>query len=145
MNTPAPHPELPGPDRTHRPDLEQTAGGLAHLCGNLPEVREALEATGDTAALQRLLDAVRGAGGAGDGLAGLVDAVHEAVQVAGDPWGLYGYASGLRGIHPAGVEGLEYVHRCPLELCAGRAEEDVRETPARCSLSGRPLSREPLD
>jgi hypothetical protein len=88
--------------------------------------------------LPRLLTAVQ----AGQDLVDLLDAVHAAVQAAGDARGVYGQAR--RGVDAVGVESLEIVYRCPLRVCSGRDEAEVTELPPRCSISGQELPREPL-
>ncbi|MFE0135761.1 hypothetical protein ACFWY6_29940 [Streptomyces sp. NPDC059037] len=108
----------------------------------MDEIHGTLGAGGSEASapLQRLLAAVR----AGQDVTDLLDAVHAAVQAAGDALGVYGQA-GHRGLDAVGVESLEIVYRCPLRVCSGWDESDAPQFPPRCSISGQELPREYLD
>ncbi|GAB7186770.1 hypothetical protein ATKI12_6601 [Kitasatospora sp. Ki12] len=120
------------------------AAGLAYVCGHLDEIRATLgdDGTDASAPLPRLLTAIQAS--PRQDVANLLDALHAAVQAAGDAPGVYGQAD-LRGIDAVGVESLEIVYRCPLRVCSGRDESELTQFPPRCSISGQELPRESLD
>src|SRR5450755_986448 len=122
----------------------RVAFGLAYACGHLAELRQTLQDDGSdpSTPIARLLSACRaGLPPADDGknpdrqpsLAELLDDVHAAVQAAGDILGVYVYDES-RSVEPAGVQSLEIVYRCPLNLCAGRSASEVINAHPVCSL-----------
>jgi len=130
----------------------RTAAGLAYVCAHLDDLQAILRGDGadPPVPLRQLLAAVRSGPQTPrvreqqPALADLLDAVHEAVQAAGDSWGVYGYYE-QRGIGAVGIEPLEVVYRCPLRLCLGRGEDEITALPARCAISGQELRPERLD
>jgi hypothetical protein len=122
-------------------DAGRVAAGLAYLCGHLEDLRSILGDDGTDVGmpLHHLLAVVRS--GTPSDIGAALDAVHTALQAAGDARGLYGHH---RDPAPIGVHHLEIVYRCPLARCTGRAADEVDGDPPRCALTGRELLRERL-
>jgi hypothetical protein len=121
----------------------RVATALAYVCGSLPELYEMLgdDGTDPSSPLARLVAAAR----SDQDVAAPLEAVHSAVQDAGDPAGVHG-AAGTRGGESNGLEPLQIVHRCPLGRCTGRPESVLSDAPPVCSIDPdrRALRRERL-
>jgi len=124
----------------------RVASGLAYVCGHLDELRDLLGDDGSDPdkPLTRLVTALREQPQETE-VAGLLDALHAAVQATGDEMGIYGLGGSRRG-GLSGMEVLQIVFRCPLNRCAGRSAEQVTGPAPVCTVSpGRlPLRRERL-
>jgi hypothetical protein len=122
---------------------EREAAGLAYVCANLTSIRGDLQRDGVDPALvlEPLLAAVRD----GKPVTELLEAVHQAVQRAGDSLGIFGYYGvQYRGPGAVGTEPMEIVFRCPLGKCMGRQFAEVTQISPHCSVSGAELVRERL-
>lgn len=111
------------------------AARLAYVCRDQQGIRVTLQTT-DTTPLDDLLDAARNR--RPDDIPAALHTLHHALRAAGDAKGIYGH---VRSFTAAGVEAIEFVHRCPLALCDGR--EDSSTAPI-CSVTGAALVRERL-
>jgi hypothetical protein len=125
----------------------RVAFGLAYVCGHLAELRQTLQDNGcdPSTPISRLLRVCRAGPPPADdrkntdsqpSLAELLDEVHTAVQAAGDILGVYVYDES-RSVEPAGVQSVEIVYRCPLNLCAGRSAREAVDAHPVCSLGHR--------
>lgn len=87
--------------------------------------------------MERLLAAVR----SGNDITEPLDALHAALQSAGDALGVYGRRT--RGVKLAGVGNgpLEIDYECPIARCAGRRWPDHVDASAHCAISGKKLNR----
>lgn len=123
----------------------RVASGLAYVCGHLDELRDLLGDDGSDPdkPVTRLVTALREQRQETE-VAGLLDAVHAAVQASGDEMGIYGFGSRRGGL--SGMEVLQIVFRCPLNRCAGRSAEQVAGPAPVCTVSPArlPLRRERL-
>ncbi|WP_369214222.1 hypothetical protein [Streptomyces flavofungini] len=128
-------------------DRQRQEAALAYVCGHLTEIRETLGEQGQEplrrleAALGSASGSALGADTAEEDLPAILDALHRALQRAGDAPGVYGYR------HPfsaAGLSSLQITYRCPMQRCAGFSRREVTEFPPRCAISGRQLPRERL-
>lgn len=124
-----------------RPDSRgvESRERVAYVCVQLDRIRAALEAHGcdGAAPLERVLAAL----GDGEETTAPLDALHEALLVAGDAAGINGR---VRGLTPHGVDpGMpdEWVLLCPMQQCSRYAWPSGPELP-RCTISGLPLYRE---
>ncbi|GIH48422.1 hypothetical protein SAMN05421833_111148 [Microbispora rosea] len=120
---------------------DRTAAAIGYVCGHLADIREHLEALGDTGPLDRLLAAVR----SGEEAAGPLDWLHEALVAGGDVLGVYGNAG--RGLRPlsVGPDPGEFVFLCPRRRCV-RYRWPSPESGAApcCEIDGTPMTRERL-
>jgi len=118
----------------------RVADGLAYVCGQLKVLRMDLsEDPGGMAVLQQLLTAAR----EGGDIVGPLEALHVALQTAGDAMGVYGHTRGLR---PAGVRRgpLELIYRCPVSRCSRYWWPGATANRPRCAITDQPLQRERL-
>lgn len=128
-------------DHEARTSGAESREDIAYVCDQLDHIRSTLEthsAVGLTP-LRHVLAALDD----GEDLAEPLDALHDALLVAGDAVGI---RSNVRGLHPIGVTPAtpdEWVLLCPTGRCPRHAWPDGDETP-RCRISDRPLRREQL-
>ncbi|MBF6229304.1 hypothetical protein IU470_29965 [Nocardia abscessus] len=120
-------------------DALRVGGGLAYVCRNLPEIRSLLRDDGGdpSTPLQQLL--ARTQSGDSPAIAPLLDAVHAALQQAGDARGIFGNLRGMAGV---GLRPIEIVYRCPNALCTGRQDDEVGAETPRCAVTDRELIRD---
>jgi hypothetical protein len=112
---------------------------VAYVCARLDQIRTSLERYGreGAAPLERVVAALR----AEEDPVPALDALHEALLVAGDAVGLHGR---VRGLSPLGVDADlpdEWVLLCPTGQCARHAWPDGGDAEPPCRVSGRPLRR----
>ncbi|MBE3012981.1 hypothetical protein IL992_27915 [Microbispora sp. NEAU-D428] len=120
---------------------DRTAAAIGYVCGHLADIREHLEALGDTGPLDRLLAAVR----SGEEVAGPLDRLHGALVAGGDVLGVYGNAG--RGLRALAVEPDpgEFVYLCPQRRCARyRWPSPGSGAAPSCEIGGTPMTRERL-
>ncbi|UGT68147.1 hypothetical protein LTT66_34155 [Nocardia gipuzkoensis] len=112
---------------------------MAYVCRNLPEIRSLLRDDGGdpSTPLQRLL--ARARSGDSPAISPLLDAVHSALQQAGDARGIFGNLRGMAGV---GLRPIEIVYRCPNALCTGRQDDEVGAETPRCAVTDRELIRD---
>lgn len=106
--------------------------GIARICASPDDLRQVLD---NSAPLDAVLDLLRSDPGDLASLIGVLDALHSALQQAGDQLGLYGEAA--RGV-PSGLgpgRRTDVVFHCPQGRCARseRPGPGVTERP-RCTL-----------
>lgn len=114
--------------------------GVAYVCANLSDMYDLISAgaVNVTAPLENLLNAVRGEDRAA--VPPALEALHAALQQAGDARAIFG---NLRGFAVPGVRPSEIVYRCPLQRCRGRRGEDVGADLPHCAIdNGRELVRD---
>ncbi|MFD4913059.1 hypothetical protein ACFWNR_07530 [Streptomyces virginiae] len=132
---------------TDPPD-DHIGPALAYVCQRLDYLRDLLGSAqgtgGDPPELRALTTAVTAAQRPGlSELRDLLKALHQAVQAAGDPLGVW-QASAQRSLHLPGISGgtpFESIYLCPLGRCAGRRPDQATVFPLRCTLTGRELER----
>ncbi|GGT15289.1 hypothetical protein GCM10010222_66730 [Streptomyces tanashiensis] len=130
------------------PPDDRIGPALAYVCRRLDYLRGLLGPAqgtgGDPPELQALTAAVTAARRPGvSELQGLLQALHRAVQAAGDQAGVW-QASTQRGLHLPGVSvdtPFEPIYVCPLARCAGRRPDQTTVFPLICALTGRQLER----
>ncbi|WP_125591706.1 hypothetical protein [Amycolatopsis balhimycina] len=112
---------------------------VAYVCVQSDRIRAVLETHGPDGAapLERTLAALRD----GEETTAPLDALHDALLVAGDAAGINGRARGLtpHGVSPAMPD--EWVLLCPMHHCSRYTWPSGPELP-RCTISGQPLRRE---
>lgn len=120
----------------------RVAKALSYVCGHRDELAVLLDE--DDVSLRELAARVSRCAPGDSTLTALLEALHTAIQRAGDPSGVYGGAG--RNLIPAGVGDLEIVYRCPLRLCIGRSGHEVGGDASRCRFdpAGAALLRERL-
>lgn len=124
--------------------VDRVGDGTAYVCGHLAYIRAQLEHRGGAESLDLLLQAAR----TGQDVTGALDALHNALQVAGDALGVYG---DVRGGLPktvgdfAAARPNEQLYLCPRRRCA-RYSWPSRESSAApiCSIDGEPMTLERL-
>ncbi|MFI6542971.1 hypothetical protein ACIBO9_06960 [Streptomyces prunicolor] len=132
---------------TDLPD-DRADQALAYVCRRLDYLRRLLAPDQDMGEgppeLRVLTDAVTAAQQPDrDAFQDLLQALHEAVQAAGDPLGVW-QASQARSIHLPGASGgapFESLYRCPIDRCAGRHPDQSTVFPLTCKITGRELER----
>ncbi|MCX4529286.1 hypothetical protein OG982_26930 [Streptomyces sp. NBC_01551] len=132
---------------TDPPD-DHIGPALAYVCQRLDYLDGLLSPAqgtgGDSPELRSLTDAVTAAQRPGlSELRGLLQALHQAVQAAGDPLGVW-QAPAQRSLHLPGISGdtpFEAIYLCPLGRCAGRRPDRATVFPLICTLTGRELER----
>jgi hypothetical protein len=132
------------------PEADRTADALAYVCARLDWLRSLPLGNGPTAQspLQQLLDAVR----RGQDVSAHLDALHTAVQSAGDALGVRGARGHARrgegsGLNLAGIDGrapFEHLYLCPADRCSGRRPDRTTVFPLICGITGERLRRERL-
>lgn len=131
----------------HQPD-DHTDQALAYVCRRLDYLRRLLSPDrgpgGDPPELDALTDAATAAQRPDQGeLRDLLQALHQAVQAAGDPLGVW-QASAQRSVHLPGIPGggpFEPLYLCPVGRCAGRRPDQSTVFPLTCTITGRELKR----
>ncbi|MFE9481263.1 hypothetical protein ACFYNM_21985 [Streptomyces spororaveus] len=132
---------------TDPPD-DHIGPALAYVCQRLGPLRELLTQAqgtlGDPAELRALTDAVTAAQRPGlSELRDLLQALHQTVQAAGDPLGVW-QATSQRSLHLPGISSgtpFEEIFLCPLGRCAGRRPDQTTVFPLKCAITGRELER----
>ncbi|WP_194819776.1 hypothetical protein [Nocardia sp. XZ_19_385] len=111
----------------------RVSAGLAYACGSLDEIRRLLRDTGadPTTPLQQLLIRMRSRDT--QAISSALDALHTALQRAGDARGIFG---NLRGMTGAGLRPIEIVYRCPETMCTGRRDDEVGSQNPLCAITG---------
>ena len=130
-----------------QPD-DRTDQAVAYICRRLDYLRRLLAPDqnmgGDPPELRVLTDAVTAAQRSDQGaLQGPLQALHEAVQAAGDPLGVWQVRK-ERSLHLPGESGeapFESLYRCPIDRCAGRSPDQSTVFPLTCTITGRELER----
>lgn len=126
-----------------------TDRALAYVCRRLDYLRRLLTpgqdgTGGDPPELRVLTDAATAAQRPGHGeLRDLLQALHQAVEAAGDERGVW-QASKRRGLHLPGIPGgapFEAHYLCPIGRCAGRHPDQSTVFPLTCTITGRELER----
>ncbi|MGY2058610.1 hypothetical protein ACW9HQ_27225 [Nocardia gipuzkoensis] len=120
-------------------DALRVGAGLAYVCRNLSDIRSLLRDDGGdpSTPLQRLLGGAQS--GDAPAISALLDAVHSALQQAGDARGIFGNLRGMAGV---GLRPIEIVYRCPNALCTGRQDDEVGAETPRCAVTDRELIRD---
>jgi hypothetical protein len=132
---------------TDPPD-DQIDDALAYICRRLDYLRRLLAPNSGTGTgppeLRALTGAVTAAQRPGQGeLQDLLQTLHQAVQAAGDPLGIW-QAPEQRSLHLPGTSGgapFESLYRCPISRCAGRRPDQSTVFPLTCTITGRELKR----
>lgn len=125
-----------------RPAADLVADGLAYVCRRLDDISGLLPKK-KQALVSQVLAAVR----AGQDPAGPLQALHIALQVAGDHLGVWGHRGEPRGPNMTGInrhQPLEPFYPCPLSRCSGRQVDQSTVFPLVCAITGRELRRERL-
>jgi hypothetical protein len=122
---------------------ERVGRGLAYACQHAADICDQLARHGSTAPLDDLMSAARD----GRDVAGLLDALHEALQAGGDALGVYGNArataSRLTGI-PA-PRPTEVLYLCPRRRCLRYSwPGGTSDAPPSCGIDGEPMLRSRL-
>ncbi|MFC8663162.1 hypothetical protein [Streptomyces sp. NPDC057199] len=132
---------------TDPPD-DRTDQALAYVCRRLDYLRRLLAPEQDTSGgppeLRALTNAVTTAQRPDrDTFQDLLQALHGAVQAAGDPLGVWQEPK-ERSLHLPGASGgapFEPLYRCPIGRCAGRRPDKSTVFPLTCTITGRELER----
>jgi hypothetical protein len=111
---------------------------VSYVCGHLDRIAADLD--GDESRIPSSLEQLIGAVRQGQDPSGALEALHTALQVAGDALGIYGNTRGLTPIGADTVTAAETVYLCPAHLCSRYSwPEDV--TPPRCEITSKPMRR----
>lgn len=128
----------PGDDMSDGP-VDRVGDGTAYVCEHLADIRAQLERSGNADPLELLLSAAR----ADRDVAGALDALHHALQAAGDALGVYGnLRSGIpRTLGDFGTaRPREPLYLCPRRRCARYRWPDHESTaPPTCGIDGEPM------
>ncbi len=125
----------------------QVRDALAYVCRRLDWIKAKLPAQADppqeSGDNPPMLEHVLTAAEAGTDLVGPLQALHRAMQTAGDRKGIWGHVQ-ANSRDPYALPGVnqqipfEPVYDCPLGRCAGRIGDNV-SFPLVCSIAGEPL------
>ncbi|MGW4881805.1 hypothetical protein ACWEPI_35250 [Streptomyces sp. NPDC004262] len=133
----------------HNRDAEQVGAAVALVCGEQDGFRETLTLAGGTSPLDAVLDCLRNAGQGDADLGTRLNALHAALQAAGDARGLFG---SLRhsGPRPAGFTASPASPQEEIYLCPGRRcprwhfPQDAPGGAPHCAIDQAPMIKRPL-